>query len=48
MSAGVEAQEYLYITYNLRWGAADLICECFGTLARFDTEAEFNHFRTQM
>ena len=47
LTTEVEAQEYLYYQTGLWWSPGKAFCECFGTLARFDTEAEFNHFRTQ-
>ena len=51
LSARVEAQEYFYPSQNTptqSWSSAETFCECIGTLARLDTQAEFNYFRTQM
>ena len=49
MSAGVDAQEYVYYDrLSPNWFLAKTFGECVGTLARFETEAEFTYFRTQM
>ena len=36
---------YLYSSLPLDWFAAKLFCECHGSLAVLDTEAEFKAFR---
>ena len=48
VSTGVDGQEYFYSSLYPDWFLAKFLCECIGTLARFDTEAEVNHFRKQM
>ena len=33
------------INFNtVGWSAAEVYCECFGTLARLDSQAEMDHF----
>ena len=48
MSAGVDVLEYSYHVLHPDWFLAKTLCECTGTLARFEHEAEFTYFRTQM
>ena len=36
---------YLYSSLSITWFGAKLFCECHGSLAVLDTEAEFNAFR---
>ena len=41
-------QKYLYSTLFCPWHAAKQWCECHGTLAILDTEAEFKAFRSSV
>ena len=44
----VPGPEYIYFQQNLPWSTAEKFCECYGTLAILDTQAEFNIFRERV
>ena len=48
--ARIESQKpsYEYIPANINWNAAEIKCECQGTLAILDTKQELEHFLSEM